>query len=129
MAATSEIFSLDVDLPATKVPAVSSRLGLKAGLQEMKLAPVKDHVMVCTTVERVDNVANSVSLQVIDGGTKPLLILEARKVYKSAPAGHVIAVRKDFTSFSWEPNINYSPWQKSSTLQARWFKEWKGNLK
>ena len=129
MAPISEIFSLDVDLPANKVPAVSSRLGLKAGLQEMKLAPVKDQVMVVTTVERVDNVANSVSLQVIDGGTKPLLIFEARKIYKSAPAAHVIVVRKDFTSFSWEPNVNYSSWQKSSTLQARWFKEWKGNLK
>ena len=126
MAATNEIFSLDVDLPASKVPAVSSRLGLKAGLQEMKLAPVKDQVMVCTTVERVDNM---VSLQVIDGGTKPLLIFEARKVFKSAPAGHVIVLRKDFTSFCWEPNVNYSSWQKSSTMQARWFKEWKSNLK
>ena len=129
MAAINEVFSLDVDLPANKVPAVTSRLGLKVGLQEMKLAPVKDQVMVVTTVERNDNVARSVSLQLIDGGTKPLLVFEARKVFKSAPPGHVIALRKDFTSFSWEPNVNYSEWQKSSSFQARWFKEWKGNLK
>ena len=129
MAPINEIFSLDVDLPASKVPVVATRMGLKAGLQEMKLAPVKDQVMVVTTVERVDNVAKSVSLQVIDGGTKPLLIFEARKVYKAAPAGHMIVLRKDFTSFSWEPNVNYSGWLKSSAMQARWFKEWKNNLK
>ena len=33
MAAINEIFSLDVDLPASKVPAVSSRLGLKGGFR------------------------------------------------------------------------------------------------
>ena len=129
MAPINEVFSLDVDLPASKVPVVATRLGLKGGLQEMKLAPVKDQVMVVTTVERVDNVAKSVSLQVIDGGTKPLLVFEARKVFKSAPAGHVIVLRKDFTSFGWEPNVNYSGWLKSSAMQARWFKEWKNNLK
>ena len=129
MAPINEVFSLDVDLPANKVPVVATRLGLKGGLQEMKLAPVKDQVMVVTTVERVDNVAKSVSLQVIDGGNKPLLIFEARKVFKAAPAGHMIVLRKDFTSFSWEANVNYSGWLKSSTMQARWFKVWKDNIK
>ena len=123
------IFDLEINLPPSKVPVAESRLELKDRLKELKLAPAKDQVMICTTVERSDAIARSVGLQVLDGGTKSLLAFETRKVFAHAPAGHMVTIRRDFQAFDFEPNVNYSHWVKSSALQARWWKEWNGTMK
>ena len=123
------IFDLEINLPPSKVPVAEARIDLKDRLKELKLAPAKDQVMVCTVVERSDAIARSVGLQMLDGGSKSLLAFETRKVFASAPAGHMITIRKDFQAFDFEPNVNYSHWVKSSALQARWWKEWSGTMK
>ena len=121
------IFDLEINLPPSKV--AEARIDLKDRLKELKLAPAKDQVMVCSTIERSDAIARSVGLQLLDGGSKSLLAFETRKVFASAPAGHMITIRKDFPAFDFEPNVNYSHWVKSSALQARWWKEWSGTMK
>ena len=123
------IFDLEINLPPSKVPVAEARIDLKDRLKELKLAPAKDQVMVCSTIERSDAIARSVGLQLLDGGSKSLLAFETRKVFASAPAGHMITIRKDFPAFDFEPNVNYSHWVKSSALQARWWKEWSGTMK
>ena len=123
------IFDLEIDLPPSKVPVAEARIDLKDRLKELKLAPAKDQVMICTTIERSDAIARSVGLQVLDGGTKSLLAFETRKVFANAPAGHMVTIRRDFQAFDFEPNVNYSNWVKSSALQARWWKEWNGTMK
>ena len=123
------IFDLEVNLPPSKVPVAEARIELKDRLKELKLAPTKDQVMVCSVVERSDAIARSIGLQLLDGGTKSLLAFETRKVFANAPVGHVITIRRDFQAFDFEPNVNYSHWVKSSALQARWWKEWSGTMK
>ena len=123
------IFDLEINLPPSKVPVAEARIDLKDRLKELKLAPAKDQVMICTTIERSDAIARSVGLQVLDGGTKSLLAFETRKVFANAPAGHMVTIRRDFQAFDFEPNVNYSNWVKSSALQARWWKEWTGTMK
>ena len=129
MEGAPSVFSLGIDLPVNKVPVAESRLDLKERLKELNLAPAKNVVMVTTTIERSDNIARNVGLQIVDGGTKPLLVFEARKVFKDAPQGHYITIRKDFSAFSFEPNVNYSLWSRASSFQARWWKEWHGTMK
>ena len=85
--------------------------------------------MVVTTVTKADNVANTVCYQVVDGASKPNIVFDARKVFKNAGEGHSITLRKDFSQFTFEPNINYSSWTKSSQLQARFWKCWNGTVK
>ena len=85
--------------------------------------------MACTTVERVDGVARSVSLQLVQGESKPLLCIDARKVFRRAKPGHYITLRSDFNAFTFEPNVNYSGWLKSDTLETRYWSEWKGTIK
>ena len=129
MESHSAVFQLDVDLPASKVPVVDSRENLKSRLKELNLGPAKDGFMVVTTIFKADNVANQVSFQVVDGGTKPNVVFDAKKVFKNASEGHSITIRKDFASFTFEPNVNYSGWVKSSELQARFWKSWRGSVK
>ena len=122
-------FDLEVNLPPSKVPVAEARIELKDHLKELKLAPARDQVMVCTVIERSDAIARNVNLQLLDGGTKSLLAFETRKVFANAPAGHMVTIRRDFQAFDFEPNVNYSHWVKSSALQARWWKEWNGTMK
>ena len=93
------------------------------------MGPTKDGFMVVTTVTKADNVANTVCYQVVDGASKPNIVFDARKVFKNAGEGHSITLRKDFSQFTFEPNVNYSSWAKSSELQARFWKCWKGTVK
>ena len=123
------IFDLEISLPPNKIPVAEARIDLKERLKELKLAPSKDGVMVCTTIERSDAIARNVSLQLIDGGTKPLLVFETQKIFANAPPGHMISIRKDYLAFTFEPNVNFSNWAKASALQACWWKEWKGQKK
>ena len=123
------VFDLEISLPPNKVPVAEARIDLKERLKELKLVPARDSVMVCTTIERSDAISRSVGLQLLDGGTKPLLAFETRKIFTSAPPGHMITIRKDFPAFDFEPNVNYSHWVKSSALQAHWWKEWNGQMK
>ena len=81
--------------------------------------------MVVTTITKADDVANTVSYQVV----KPNVVFDARKVFKDAGEGHSISLRKDFSQFTFDPNVNYSSWTKSSDLQARFWKSWKGTIK
>ena len=122
-------FDLEVNLPPSKVPVAEARIELKDHLKELKLAPARDQVMVCTVIERSDAIARNVNLQLLDGGTKSLLAFETRKVFANAPAGHMVTIRRDFQAFDFEPNVNYPHWVKSSALQARWWKEWNGTMK
>ena len=123
------VFQLDVDLPLSKVPTVDSRDNLKTRLKELNLGPTKDGFMVVTTITKSDNVSHAVSYQVVDGATKPNIVFDARKVFKNAGEGHSITLRKDFSTFTFEPNVNYSRWVKSSDLQARFWKNWNGSIK
>ena len=123
------VFQLDVDLPVNKVPIADSRDNLKTRLKEQNLGPAKDGFMVVTTVTKADDVANTVAFQVVDGAAKPNIVFDAKKVFKGAGEGHSITIRKDFSAFVFEPNVNYSSWVKSSDLQARFWKNWKGSIK
>ena len=123
------VFQLEVDLPLNKVPIVEARNDLKMRLQERNIGPTKDGFMVVTTITRADNVANTVNFQVVDGASKPNIVFDAHKVFKNAGEGHSITLRKDFSQFTFEPNVNYSSWVKSSDLQARFWKTWKGTIK
>ena len=123
------VFQLDVDLPVNKVPLADSRDNLKSRLKEQNLGPAKDGFMVVTTVTKADNVANQVSYQVVDGAAKPNIVFDAKKIFKNAGEGHSITLRKDFSAFSFEPNVNYSCWLKSNDLQVRFWRNWRGTIK
>ena len=129
MESHAAVFQLDVDLPVNKVPLVDARDNLKTRLKEQNLGPAKDGFMVMTTIIKSDNVANQVSYQVVDGAAKPNIVFDAKKVFKNAGEGHSITLRKDFSSFTFEPNMNYSCWVKSNDLQVRFWKNWKGSIK
>ena len=67
------------------------------------MGPTKDGFMVVTTITKADNVANTVSYQVVDGAAKPNVVFDARKVFKNAGEGHSIMLRKDFSQFTFDP--------------------------
>ena len=127
--ARKDVFIPEVDLPASKVPRIATRAGIRDGLAELKIGPPSGVVMVCTTIEKTDNVARSVSYQLVQGNKKQILCVDARKLFRKAKPGHFITLRADFNLFSYEPNVNYSTWVKSDALETRFWSEWKGTVK
>ena len=118
-------FQRDMDLPLNMMPAMDVRNNLKTRLQEQNLAPTRDGFVVVATITRANNVANTISYQVVDGAAKPSVVFDARGVFRDAGEGHSMSLRKDFLAV----HVNYSSWARSSDLQAGFWRPWKGTIK